>query len=88
MVVESFLSKPKSKTRKLGVATVVCNACLAPNGVRIGLYYYNQTVLYKCWNPECQRYNRIVINSQPVNLNSKYLDAAQQGVEVHGVENA
>jgi len=68
--------------RRLGVATAVCHACLTPNGVALGLNYYSQAALYKCCNPECGKFNRIVVESQEVHLNSACMESAQKGVRV------
>lgn len=76
-----------NRPRRLGVVTAVCNACLTPNGVRLSLHYHTQTVMYRCCNPECRRFNRVVVESCPVNLRPDHLGSAQLGVKVHGVEN-
>ena len=77
-----------NRPRRFGVVTAVCNACLTPNGIRLGLHYHQQTAFYQCYNLECRKHNRVIVSSVPVNLNAKYLESAQQGVQVHGVENA
>lgn len=75
-----------NKPRRLGVVTAVCSACLTPNGVRLGLHYHSQTALYKCYNPECGKFNRVVVTSQPVAIRIDSEQNIQQGVKVGGLD--
>lgn len=72
---------PKPTIRRTGVMTVACHACLKPNGIKIGMQFYDSKAIYECWN--CNATILVEVEQRPMIL-SKQHGVFQKGVKVHG----